>query len=223
MFCLFFYVLPVRLNFAAIALPVAVPKQLQFPKLTKSTPRRVRYSEHGFGVALGHSSKRRCVCWQKTCCWFWILFGGGILIIHQASRDICALHHDAGSLWTFLNMCSFTKNTYYLCQYVNDSAIFIFDYSWDGIMLPITCLKGIPIKFHLPLLLGGGAFQHLRCICKYVWSFVRIIFHHLFLLYMVQACGPTPPPPMVMVPSPRPPCGRGGGYLLSYLTLRGPL
>ncbi len=52
--------------------------------------------------------------------------GGGILIIHQAYRDICALHHDAGSLWTFLNMCSFTKNTYYLCQYVNDSAIFIF-------------------------------------------------------------------------------------------------
>ena len=25
-------------------------------------------------------------------------------------------------------------------------------------MLPITCLKGIPTKFHLPLLLGGGAY-----------------------------------------------------------------
>lgn len=77
------------------------------PGSVHSTPRRVRYSEHGFGVAL---ASKGVVCWRPAVdsgCEHW---GGGILIIHQASLDICASHHDAGSLWTFLNMCSFTKD-----------------------------------------------------------------------------------------------------------------
>lgn len=49
----------------------------------------------------------------------------------------------------------------FLWQYVNESYIF-FDYFWDE-TLPITFLRGNPIKFHLPLIVGGGAFQHLRC------------------------------------------------------------
>lgn len=43
-----------------------------------------------------------------------------------------------------------------------------FDYFWDE-TLPITLFDGDPIKFHLPLIVGGVAFQHLRCVYVYVY------------------------------------------------------